>query len=185
MFKVSLLGAVSFLFAALLIGPALAQDSGTGSRDRNVIFVDCSQVQQVFVSQGQYGDANAVAVGEGDAVATISQRLDISQSQVNACLGNIGGGNAEETTAEETTAEETTGEETTGEETTGEETTAEETTAEETTGEQTTVIDGQTILIPDKLADTTLPETGGPSGIALAAGCALLGVGLIINRIFR
>ena len=170
MFKVSLLGAVSFLFAALLIGPALAQDSGTGSRDRNVIFVDCSQVQQVFVSQGQYGDANAVAVGEGDAVATISQRLDISQSQVNACLGNIGGGNAEETTAEETTAEETT---------------AEETTAEETTGEQTTVIDGQTILIPDKLADTTLPETGGPSGIALAAGCALLGVGLIINRIFR
>ena len=165
MFKVSLLGAVSFLFAALLIGPALAQDSGTGSRDRNVIFVDCSQVQQVFVSQGQYGDANAVAVGEGDAVATISQRLDISQSQVNACLGNIGGGNAEETTAEETTAEET--------------------TAEETTGEQTTVIDGQTILIPDKLADTTLPETGGPSGIALAAGCALLGVGLIINRIFR
>ena len=165
MFKVSLLGAVSFLFAALLIGPALAQDSGTGSRDRNVIFVDCSQVQQVFVSQGQYGDANAVAVGEGDAVATISQRLDISQSQVNACLGNIGGGNAEETTAEETTAEETTG--------------------EQTTGEQTTVIDGQTILIPDKLADTTLPETGGPSGIALAAGCALLGVGLIINRIFR
>jgi len=40
-------------------------------------------------------------------------------------------------------------------------------------------------LIPDELSDTTLPETGGPSGIVLAAGCALLGVGLIINRVFR
>lgn len=90
---------------------------------------------------------------------------------------------------EETTvkadAEETTAEETTDEETTDEETTDEQTTDQKTTDEQTTVIDGQTILIPDKLADTTLPETGGPSGIALAAGCALLGVGLIINRIFR
>ena len=30
-----------------------------------------------------------------------------------------------------------------------------------------------------------LPDTGGPGGYVLAAGCALLGVGLILNRIAR
>ncbi len=50
------------------------------------------------------------------------------------------------------------------EETTAEETTAEETTAaKETTtdDEQTTVVDGQTVIIPDELADTTLPRRAG------------------------
>jgi uncharacterized repeat protein (TIGR01451 family) len=91
----------------------------------------------------------------------------------------------EETTDEETTDEETTDEETTDEETTDEETTDEETTAEETTDEETSVVDGQTVIIPDELSDKPLPNTGGPGGIALATGCALLGVGLIVNRIIR
>jgi uncharacterized repeat protein (TIGR01451 family) len=71
------------------------------------------------------------------------------------------------------------------EETTAEETTGNETTDEVTTDEETIVIDGQTIIIPDELSATKLPDTGGPGGIALAAGCALLGVGLILNRIAR
>lgn len=148
---------------ALACVPAFAQDEGEG-RDGNVIIVDCSQVQQVVASQGQYGDANAVAVNDSEAVAQISQRLDISRSQVNACLGNIGGAD---------------------EETTDEGTTDEETTADEETTEETMVRDGETIIMPDELGATALPDTGGPGGYGLAAGCALLGVGLIINRIVR
>jgi hypothetical protein len=143
---------------ALACVPAFAQDEGEG-RDGNVIIVDCSQVQQVVASQGQYGDANAVAVNDSEAVAQISQRLDISRSQVNACLGNIGGAD--------------------------EETTDEGTTADEETTEETMVRDGETIIMPDELGATALPDTGGPGGYGLAAGCALLGVGLIINRIVR
>ncbi len=154
---------------ALSVAPALAQGApaGNGVRDRgaDVQIVDCSQV--INVIQGQYGDATAIG---RRAVAVIANEQGVTVNQVNACLGNVGGnGGGEETTDEETTDEETTEEETT----------------EETTDEETTVIDGQTILIPDELSDTTLPETGGPSGYVLAAGCALLGVGLIINRIAR
>ena len=164
-----------FLASTLVLastGPvALAQGTGEEGRDGSVIIVDCSQVQQVVASQGQYGDANAVAVNDSVAVAPISQRLDISQSQVNACLGNIGGAGGE--TTAETTAE-----------TTGEATN--KTTAERTgDGEETMVKDGETIIMPDELADTKLPATGGPGGYGLAAGCALLGVGLILNRIVR
>jgi LPXTG-motif cell wall-anchored protein len=41
-------------------------------------------------------------------------------------------------------------------------------------------VDDDTVLDADEL-----PETGGSSGFLLASGCALLGVGLILNRILR
>ena len=150
---------------ALACGSALAKDDDRNrDQDRNVVFVDCSQVQQVFVTQGQYSDANAVAVGDGEAVAAVAQDLDISQAQVNACLGNLGGG--EETTTGDTTTGDTTRDTTTG-----------DTTAE--TADTAGVI-ASTVPEADEL-----PDTGGAGGIALAAGCALLGVGLIVNRVFR
>jgi hypothetical protein len=153
---------------ALSAAPALAQDEGGASENGDIIIVDCSQV--INVIQGQYG--NVTDVGR-KAVVAVANDQDLTVNQVNACLGNMGGG--EETTDEETTDEETTDEETTDEETT------EETTAGKTddTDDEGDVIAGS---IPE--ADE-LPDTGGPSGIALAAGCALLGVGLIVNRIFR
>jgi len=78
----------------------------------------------------------------------------------------------EETTTEETTTEETT--------------TAEETTADgDTAAEANNLEDGEDDVLAGTVPDGTLPETGGPGGIALAAGCALLGVGLIVNRIAR
>ncbi len=167
------------VLVALACGSALAKDGDRNrdrdsNRDRNVVFVDCSQVQQVFVTQGQYKDDNAVPVGEGEAVAAVAQDLDISQSQVNACLGNLGGGE-ETTTGDTTTGDTTTGDTTTGDTTTGDTTTAK--TAD--TDDEGDVIAG---TIPE--ADE-LPDTGGASGLALAAGCALLGVGLLVNRIFR
>jgi hypothetical protein len=160
---------------ALACGSALAKDDDrNGDQDRNVVFVDCSQVQQVFVTQGQYSDANAVAVGDGEAVAAVAQDLDISQAQVNACLGNLGGG--EETTTGDTT----TGDTTTGDTTTGD--TTRDTTTGDTTAETADTAGVIASTVPE--ADE-LPDTGGAGGIALAAGCALLGVGLIVNRVFR
>jgi len=160
---------------ALSAAPALAQDAiatdGETARGADVQIVDCSQV--INIVQGQYGDADAIG---RRAVAVVANEQGITVNQVNACLGNIGGnGGGEETTDEETTEEESTEE------------TTEETSERERSGEETTVVDGQTILIPKGVAAAELPDTGGPTGggFVLAAGCALLGVGLILNRIVR
>jgi hypothetical protein len=72
------------LAAVLLASPAFAQAQGGNV---NVQYVDCSQVQSAVADQGQYGDATAIG---DEAVAAIAQELNITQSQVNACLGSIG-----------------------------------------------------------------------------------------------
>lgn len=148
---------VSLLVLASAATVALAQDD----RRASVQYVDCSQVQNAV--GGQYG--NAIADGI-DSSAEVAQELNISQNQVNACLGNVG---VEETT-EKT-----------------EKTPDEETTKGAKSGEETTVVNGETVIIPKGVAADELPETGGPTsgGYLLAAGCALLGVGLILNRIVR
>jgi uncharacterized repeat protein (TIGR01451 family) len=76
----------------------------------------------------------------------------------------------------------------------------EETAAEETTTDETTTDDGDAAETRDDTEANSiedgeddvgagtipemdeLPETGGPGGYVLAAGCALLGMGLILNR---
>ena len=81
----AVLSALALLLAAF--GPAaLAQESRA-----NVQYVDCSQVQTAEGNQGQYGDAS------GD----VAQELNISQEQVNECLG--GGLERNERGGEETT----------------------------------------------------------------------------------
>ena len=170
----------------------------------NVIFIELDEGEnnRCNLRPGQVVDCELVDLGPGESTmvrvlvepeeaGTITNTARVSSNTADPRRGN----NVDsvrttveadtEPTAEETTAEETTDEETTAEETTDEETTAEETTAEETTDEETSVVDGQTVIIPDELSDKPLPNTGGPGGIALAAGCALLGVGLIVNRIIR
>lgn len=74
------------LAAILLASPAFAQAEGGNV---NVVNIDCSQVQTALANQGQYGDATAAPDGD-DAVAEIAQELNITQAQVNACLGSIG-----------------------------------------------------------------------------------------------
>lgn len=82
-------------FAGLVAGPrvgrpvALAQEAVEDDREsgKNVTIVDCSQVQNAFGSQDQYGNANASAQFESEAIAVVSQELNITQNQVNACLG--------------------------------------------------------------------------------------------------
>lgn len=136
------------------------------------------------LSEGDTGTVRILV--EPEVAGTIENTAEVRAGRVRAdqdTQRTAVEGEAEPTepTDEETTNEETTGEETTGE--TTEETT--EATTEETTDEETTVVGDETIIITDELAATKLPDTGGPGGIALAAGCALLGVGLILNRIIR
>jgi LPXTG-motif cell wall-anchored protein len=87
--------------APLALAQAIAGDDqatagkATAGDDRNddnanITIVDCSQVHNAFV-QGQYGNANASAQYDSDAVAVVAQELDISQDQVNSCLVNVGG----------------------------------------------------------------------------------------------
>ncbi|MEJ7842190.1 MAG: hypothetical protein WKF95_10525 [Rubrobacter sp.] len=146
----------------------IVNDSG----NTDVQYVDCSQVQAAV--QAQYGDANAIG---DENVAAVASEQGITQNQVNACLGNVGGNPDGNNPPEE----ETTGGKTTRGETTGEDIT------DERTGEETTVVDGEMVIMPKTLAGKQLPETGGPSfaGIVLSSGCALLGVGLLLNRILR
>ncbi|CAA9443135.1 MAG: hypothetical protein AVDCRST_MAG02-258 [uncultured Rubrobacteraceae bacterium] len=167
-FFTGLLVSASFLlaFAPAVFAQAVIEDD---DGDTSVQYVDCSQVQNAFANQGQYANANAAADDESEAVAEVSQELNISQSQVNACLGSIGG-NPD-------------GNNPPGDETTGP--TERQPADEETTddlAEGRDAVDRDTVLAADEL-----PETGGPgfAGVVLASGCALLGVGLILNRIVR
>jgi LPXTG-motif cell wall-anchored protein len=80
-------------------GQAIAGgDQATAGDDRDngntdITIVDCSQVQNALGSQSQYGNASAQYLSE--AIAVVSQELNITQNQANACLGgqpNEGGG---------------------------------------------------------------------------------------------
>ena len=72
--------------------PAFAQDAvaddGSIAEGGDVQYVDCSQVQTAI--QGQYGDATATA--DDESIAAAANTLGISQTQVNACLGEIDAG---------------------------------------------------------------------------------------------
>lgn len=83
----------AFLWTALVAltcAPAFAQGAANDNGNNHAVqYVDCSQVQVAV--QNQYGNANADAgEGEGEAIKEIAQKLNISQEQVNACLGGSG-----------------------------------------------------------------------------------------------
>lgn len=151
------------LWAALVLlpcMPVLAQNED--GRDGNVTVVDCSQVQNLFL-QGQYGNANATAQYDGEAIAIVAQELDISQDQANRCLVNVGGdGGADEG----------------GDEDSGDESDEAEGESEES-GEDGDVASEEDV-IPSTIVEGDLPDTGGPplvAGLALVA--ALLAAGLL------
>lgn len=87
--RVTAVLAVSALFLVSSLTVASAQ-TNEDKGNTNVTVVDCSQVQNVVASQDQYGDASATV--SGTSSAEIAQELNISQNQVNECLGNVGGG---------------------------------------------------------------------------------------------
>lgn len=185
--------------------------NGESSRARDVVVIDELPEGVVFVSadesQGdcdeQPGRVVECELGNLDrgATATVDILVRAEEAGTITNTARVFAGDLEEPIdrdREETTVEgdaetneppeETTTEETTTEETTTEETTtAEETTADgDAAAEANTLEDGEDEVLAGTIPETDeLPDTGGPGGYGLAAGCALLGVGLILNRIAR
>lgn len=147
------------LACALLATPALAQANAEAG-DVDIQVVDCSQVQNAVANQGQYGDARAT--GE-NAVAAIAQELNITQAQVDACLGDIG----ERVTEEQTEATKKTKEQ-----------------SGEAVGAATKQYGGDEVIIKTIPKDgVVLARTGGMPlpGMALLA-LALIGTGFSVLR---
>ena len=136
---------------------AVEADDDDGNASSTV--VDCSQVQNAFsASQGQYADAIAVAQYQSTAVAVVSQEMNISQSQVNACLVNLGGGDEDGGGG-------------------GGDDTA--TTADAAPA------DTAAAVIDDTIPKGDLPDTGGPSLLLVGTGLALVAGGASLIRFRR
>jgi LPXTG-motif cell wall-anchored protein len=174
---------------ALSAAPALAQDAiavgGGNAQGGDVQYVDCSQVQNAV--QSQYGNA----VADDRAVAIVANEQNISQNQVNACLGNVGqsggnpnGGNPNgadpngtsrggdldcddfDTQAEAQAEFDDDPSDPNGLDADGDKLACEDNGDDDDNGKGD--------LVPGTAAATTLPETGGPSVLALGAGLALI-----------
>ena len=138
-------------------GQAIAGgDQATAGDDRDngnndITIVDCSQVQNAFGSQGQYG--NASAQYQSEAIAVVSQELNISQNQVNDCLGGqADDGNNDDASNDDEDAE------------------------------ATELKDGEEEVLAGTDPGGTLPETGGPSLLTVALGAALIVGGATLIR---
>jgi len=153
---------VSTLVLASTAPVALAQASaGEGGDSGNVTIVDCSQVQNAFGIQDQY--SNATAQYQSEAIAVVSQEMNIAQNQVNACLGGQPDGNNDDGDADNGAAD-----------------------SEDADTEAIALNEGK----DDVLAGTTpedelLPNTGGPSLLAAAVGVALIVGGASLIRFRR
>ncbi len=132
--------------------------SGKNNTERQ--YVNCSQVQNAFT--GQYAVQDQYAAADGEANAEISQDLNISQTQVNDCLGGQPDGN-NDTAANDTAANDTA---------------ANDTAAN-------TLEDGKDDVLAGTDPGGTLPDTGGPSLLAVALGAALIVGGASLIRTGR
>jgi LPXTG-motif cell wall-anchored protein len=138
-------------------------DQATAGNDRDngnadITIVDCSQVQNAFGSQGQYG--NASAQYQSEAIAVVSQELNISQNQVNACLGDRpDDGNNDDANNEDED--------------------------EDANAEATELKDGEKEVLAGTDPGGTLPKTGGPSLLAVTLGAALIVGGATLIRFRR
>lgn len=157
----------ALLVWGLMATPAFAQANATAG-DVNVVAVDCSQIQSAAAKQYNSGDAISVSQGQyGTAISAIAQDLNISQSQVNACLVGTSPGS---TTPEATTPETTTSE-----------TTPETTTAETTTAPNSSVgaVDNPKGVVPGTISQGELVNTGGMPLLGAAAALALVAAGIM------
>lgn len=113
-------------------------------------YVNCSQVQIAF--GGQYAAQGQYAGADGDVTAEIAENLNITQSQVNDCLGGRpNGGDDNDARDDETTVASA----------------------------------GKNDVLAGTVPEDTLPDTGGPSLLAAAAGVALVLGGASLIRTGR
>jgi hypothetical protein len=140
--------------------PAFAQ---AVAGDVDVQYVDCSQVQAAAAAQGQYGDATA---GDVASAAAIAQELNITQEQVNACLGGVAAGEDIIVGAPVEAAP------------------AEAAPAAAAPAAAAPAAAAPAAAAPAAAAPAgVLPETGGASLLALGAGALLVAGGLLTRRI--
>ena len=123
-------------------------------------YVDCSQVQAAVAAQ--YGDANAAADDESFAAAAAS--AGVSQTQINACLGEIDLGGDDGGTVVATVDG------------------GDDGSASAAAGGSASAASGGSA---SAASSSTLPETGGASLLALGAGALLVAGGLVARRIVR
>jgi hypothetical protein len=159
----------TLLVWGLMATPAFAQAEAGNA---NALIVDCSQVQTALVQQYNSGDAIAISQ-YGDAIAVIAQDLDISQSQVNSCLG----GTPPEGTTPETPTDDTPTDGTTTDETPTGETPTNGTTAPDSS---VGTVDNPDGVIASTISKGELVNTGGMPLPAAAAGLALVAVGMFL-----
>ena len=149
------------LISTLVLASAAPVAFAQAERDPSVQYVDCSQVQGAFASQ--YGNANAI--GDGNT-AEVAQELNISQNQVNACLGNLGEEGDEKPPVDDS----------------GKDPDDENTTE----SEEETQTDGQAAVLAGTVPKVDeLPNTGGPSLLTVALGVALIVGGASLIRFRR
>ena len=165
--KVMLLAAMLAMVLAAA-APVFAQVESEVEGDDNdtntAQYVDCSQVQVAL--QGQYGDANADAEDDSEAIAEVASEQGITQQQVNACLGEINDLNQ--------------GGEVAGDIVVG------SVAADEGSASAAAAAGSASAAAGSASAATeTLPETGGASLLALGAGALLVAGGLMARRIVR
>ncbi len=127
----------------------------SGENDTERQYVNCSQVQ--IAIGGQYAAQGQYAAGDGDATAEIAEELDITQSQVNECLG----GQTDDNNSDSNNAD------------------------EEAEAAANEVEDGEDAVLAGTVPEDTLPDTGGPSLLVAAAGFALVLGGASLIRTGR
>ncbi len=139
---------------------AIAGDNQATAGENNTErqHVNCSQVQ--IALGGQYAAQGQYAGADGDATAEIAEDLNITQSQVNDCLGgqpNEGDDNARDDETDDRADE----------------------------SETTVASAGRDDVLAGTDPGGTLPDTGGPSLLAAAAGFALVLGGASLIRTGR
>ena len=155
-----------FVFTALLVStvPALAQVTVSGDNNTGVQYVDCSQVQAAFGAQ--YGDQNAAA--NDNSEAAVANELNISQNQVNACLGESGGNPGDDTPPADNS------------------TPPANNTPAANDKSPASEDEGRDDVLAGTIPKTAvLPDTGGPSLLALGVGVALVAGGISLIRFRR
>ncbi len=171
--KIMLLAAMLAMVLAAAM-PALAQDTDVVG-DENVVTNEGDDTQYNAVCQNiigsigdinqtQYGNSNAVAVDDSNAVAEVAQEQGVTVAQVNECLNEVDVDDDGNIAVDEQILVPVEG---------------------SVSASAAAPAGSASAAAASAPAATVLPETGGASLLALGAGALLVAGGLVARRIVR
>jgi LPXTG-motif cell wall-anchored protein len=195
--KIMLLAAMLAMVLAAAM-PALAQDTDVVG-DENVVTNEGDDTQYNAVCQNiigsigdinqtQYGNSNAVAVDDSNAVAEVAQEQDVTIAQVNRCLNDFDvddDGVVEVIDVVSVTKGEKVVKVVDGEEVVTVVKGGEVVATVSASASSSASASASASSSPSVAAVTELPETGGATLLALGAGVMLVGGGLVARRMMR